>query len=197
MAKDSITNQPLVAKKFRDSNPLHERFWSEDINASQEAKRFAVLFNEEMQSSKPLQFVLPIVDECTSNISLPFIAGEKILVEPFLGKDVYQKFNSNSGWENKECGLSMGAFSHFTYHISSGKMLVCDLQGVKKDNAYILTDPVICSLNRSFGITDLGEDGIRSFFANHDCTGLCRSTWRKHGSPKRYRNVIRGTTYLP
>jgi len=75
-------------------------------------------------------------------------------------------------------------------------MLVCDLQGIKHDKEYILTDPVICSDPRQYGLTDLGEDGIRSFFNNHTCTGLCKSDWKRHYSPKNYSNVIRGTTFL-
>ena len=196
LGKDTITGQPIVLKKFRDYSPLEEKYWTEDVQASRESQRFANLFNKEIKSSKPITFIVPIVYDCSSNICKPFRAGEKVLVEPFLGKDVYQKFNSNSGWQDKSCGLSMPAFSHFTYHQSGGTMLVCDLQGVKINDRYILTDPVICSIKRAFGITDLGEDGIRSFFANHECTDLCQQTWKKHGSPKQYRKVIMGTTFL-
>jgi hypothetical protein len=196
LGKDIVTHQPVVFKKFIEHSPMEEKYWTEDIQASREAQRFAKLFNIEIKSSKPITFIEPIVFQCSSNICTPFQIGEKVLVEPFLGKDAYVKFNSNSGWENKNCGLTMAAFSHFTYHSSDGKMLVCDLQGVKTDDRYILTDPAICSVQQAFGITDLGEDGIRSFFADHECTELCKSTWRKHGSPKQYKKVIVGTTFL-
>ena len=197
LGKDTITGQPVVLKKLLKHSPKEVDYWQEDIRASREAQRFANQFNKEIKSSKQITFIMPIIIQCPSSICEPFQKGESILVEPFLGKDVYEKFNSNSGWENKDCGLSMAAFSHFTYHISGGKMLVCDLQGIKTENGYILTDPVICSVERNFGITDLGEDGIRSFFANHNCTELCKSTWKQHSSPKQYRNVIIGTTYIP
>jgi hypothetical protein len=196
LGKDTVTGQPVVLKKFKKHNSMEEKYWKEDIQASREAQRFANQFNAEISSSKPIRFIVPIVYECSSNICEPFLKGEKILVEPFLGKDAYDKFNTNSGWENENCGSTMGAFSHFTYHISGGKMLVCDLQGIKKDDEYILTDPVICSVQEAFGVTDCGEDGIRSFFANHQCTELCKSTWKKHSSPKQYRKVIVGTTFL-
>jgi hypothetical protein len=196
LGKDTVTGQPVVLKKFIKHTPMEENNWTADIQASREAQRFAKLFNAEIKSSKQITFIVPIVYECSPNICTPFRKGEKVLVEPFLGKDAYEKFNSNSGWENKNCGSTMAAFSHFTYHSSGGKMLVCDLQGVKADDGYILTDPVICSVQQAFGITDCGEEGIRSFFANHDCTELCKSTWRKHGSPKQYKKVIKGTTFL-
>lgn len=196
LGKDTVTDQPVVLKKFIKHNAMEEKYWTEDIQASKVSQEFANKFNAEIKSSKRIRFIQPIVSECSSNICEPFVKGEKILVEPYLGESVYIKFNSNSGWENKDCGLSMAAFSHFTYHNSNEKMLVCDLQGVKLDDEYILTDPVICSVRREFGITDLGEAGIRSFFNNHQCTELCRSTWKKHKSPKNYPNVIIGTTFL-
>lgn len=195
-ARDASTNQPVVAKKFRNFNPLHERYWAEDMKASQQSQVLSQMFNQETKTDKPIRFIIPVMCNCLLNIPPPFISGEKVLIEPYLGKNVYRKFNSNSGWEDKNCGFSMGAFSHFTYHITNGSMLVCDLQGVKKNNEYILTDPVICSLSQSYGMTDLGEAGIRSFFANHDCTILCKSTWRKHSSPQKYAQVIMGTTFV-
>ncbi|CAF2177041.1 unnamed protein product [Rotaria magnacalcarata] len=149
MSSDSCIGQPLVMKKFRDKNPLHESDWSEDILASKEAQRLAILFNSELNSNKPIRFIAPYIDECRNNIWPPFIGGEKILAEPYLGKNVYKKFNLNSGWEDKNCRLSTGAFSHFIYRITSGTNLVCDLQGIKNNNEYILTDPVICSIKNS------------------------------------------------
>jgi len=196
LGKDTVTGQPIVLKKFIEHNSMEEKYWTEDIQASREAQRFAKQFNAEVKSSKQIRFIEPVVYECSSNICAPFLKGEKILVEPFLGKDAYVKFNSNSGWENEDCGFTMAAFSHFTYHSSGGEMLVCDLQGVKTEDGYILTDPAICSVRQAFGSTDIGESGIRSFFANHQCTELCKSTWRRHGSPKQYRRVIMGTTFL-
>lgn len=196
LGKDTVTGQPVVLKRFLKPSRKVLEYWQQDIEASKEAQRFANLFNKEINSSKQITFIVPIIIECPSEICAPFEKGESVLVEPFLGKDVYQKFNSNSGWVNKDCGLSMAAFSHFTYHSSGGKMLVCDLQGVKTENGYILTDPVICSVQQTFGLTDTGEAGIRSFFDSHDCTELCKSSWKRHGSPKKYPQVIMGTTYL-
>ncbi|CAF3320074.1 unnamed protein product [Rotaria socialis] len=169
MSSDNCTNQPLVMKTFRDKNQLHESYGSEDILASEEAQRLAILFNSEMNSNKPIRFLVPYIDECANNIWSLFIGDEKILGEPYLGKNVYKKFTSN-----------------FTYHITSGTNLVCDLQSSKNNNDHILTDPVICSVKQSFGIADLGEEVFNRFFAHHDCTSLCKSTRRKYGSPKSY-----------
>jgi len=68
-------------------------------------------------------------------VSRPDIAtsvntGAKALVEPYI--DMFEKFNSNSGWVNTDCGVAgdvMQALSHFSYHEWDGKYLLCDLQG--------------------------------------------------------------------
>ena len=47
--------------------------------------------------------------------------------------------------------------------------MLCDLQGgVYRDGA-VLTDPVILSRNKLYGLTDLGPTGISSFFSRHVC----------------------------
>ena len=75
------------------------------------------------------------------------------------------------------------AFSHFTYHHSNRKLLVCDLQGVFNADTcpptYELTDPVIhykSSIGRknTFGRTDCGKQGISDFFRSHICNPLCK-----------------------
>lgn len=118
-----------------------------------------------------------------SNSGIPYLA------EPVI-RD-FKKFTSNSGWiEESGCWTTelMEAFSHFTYHSSGGQHLVCDLQGRYRDNRrfrngksrFELTDVAICSRARSFGPTDLGEKGIESFFANHQCNQFCQNWSRPH-----------------
>ena len=75
------------------------------------------------------------------------------------------------------------AFSHFTYHNSYRKLLVCDLQGVFNADTcpptYELTDPVIhykSSIGKKyiFGRTDCGKQGIKDFIRTHICNPLCK-----------------------
>ena len=88
----------------------------------------------------------------------------------------------------------MEAFTHYTYHRSGGSLIVCDLQGRYRFNKYSkskcrfeLTDPAICSRSRNYGVTDLGEKGIESFFANHICNKFCNSDGARWQRP-RYTN---------
>ena len=68
------------------------------------------------------------------------------------------------------------ALSHFSYSVSQGRKLLCDIQGVHNAaDGFTLTDPVLHTLSkRRNGSTDKGEDGMNRFFATHECNGLCR-----------------------
>ncbi|CAF4000220.1 unnamed protein product [Rotaria sp. Silwood1] len=89
----------------------------------------------------------------------------------------WHKWNNNSG------GVSLGeystilqAFSHWTYHITAGRLMVVDLQGVKAEGAYLLTDPAIhCDniLRFKHTRTNLGVKGMHRFFRTHVCSAVC------------------------
>jgi len=75
------------------------------------------------------------------------------------------------------------AFSHFSYQMSKGKLMVVDLQGVftvrGNTSVYELTDPVIHKKKKtfkhwSFGRTDRGQKGMNAFFHTHVCTDACQ-----------------------
>jgi hypothetical protein len=58
-------------------------------------------------------------------------AGQKTLTEPFI--ENFEKFNSNSGVVFSADGTNwsslMQALSHFSYHMTGGHYVLCDLQG--------------------------------------------------------------------
>jgi hypothetical protein len=80
------------------------------------------------------------------------------------------------------------AFSHFTYDITDGYLLVCDLQGVcvidlKRKETLLLTDPAIhCSKHLRFGKTNLGNLGIDKFFQKHVCNKYCHALGLKNNA---------------
>ena len=55
--------------------------------------------------------------------------------------------------------------------------MIADLQGVRKDDAYHLTDPCLLSVTHGgkYGCTDMGIEGMAMFFLNHNCTNSCRN----------------------
>jgi len=199
---DTKTRQTVVCKKFKGRHPTEERYWREDLLASETAANYAAAFNRHFPRAKRIRFIKPIVDHATNTFRHGdcFKPGECVLVEPFIGQD-YEKFNSNNGWTNDNCGLTMAAFSHFSYHISNGQELLCDLQGVKdgdKDE-YLLTDPVICSVSgRKYGLTDMGQRGMAAFFSTHRCNFMCKH-FRRPGAVPDAGGLrrARGTTFSP
>lgn len=97
----------------------------------------------------------------------------------------------------------MEAFSHYTYHRSGGQMIVSDLQGRYKYNRYAksksrfeLGDPAVSSRRRNYGPTDLGEKGIDSFFANHNCNEFCQSHWHRPRNPIQWFERSSGTSMI-
>jgi hypothetical protein len=73
----------------------------------------------------------------------------------------------------------MQALSHYTYHVSGGQFVLCDLQGGIYRHSVVITDPVILSRTRQYGVTDLGAEGISTFFHRHECNQYCSSRWQR------------------
>jgi hypothetical protein len=127
--------------------------------------------------------------------------SKKVLVERFINN--YEKFNSNSGWVNQGFGQHKvltaaicAAISHFSYHVSAGQYLLCDLQGSScKDNGIILSDVVINSREVGrHGPSDLGPQGISTFFSQHVCGHLCSRQWTRPKDQKKYLPVQSDTS---
>eukprot|EP00798_Chlamydomonas_sp_ICE-L_P024658 gene24658-10284_t len=128
-------------------------------------------------------------------------SGQRFLCEPFI--EGFQKFNSNSGIVPRADDTGgwpalMQALSHFSYHNTGGRYVLCDLQGgVWPDGGgAVLTDPVILSRDREFGPTDLGSAGISTFFARHTCNKFCQGHWHKPKDQSVYFEANEGTTFM-
>ncbi|EKX50588.1 hypothetical protein GUITHDRAFT_161832 [Guillardia theta CCMP2712] len=69
-------------------------------------------------------------------------------------------------------------FSHFTYQVSDGHTLVCDLQGVWNPvDGFLLTDPAIHTDKKLDGWkhrSNKRQEGIKTFFQSHTCNIFCR-----------------------
>jgi len=122
-------------------------------------------------------------------------AGQKVLQEPYI-RD-FRKWNSNSGWQDASTpwGQIMQALSHFSYHVTGGECLLCDLQGgVNNVDGTVLTDPVILSKDRRYGVTDLGEPGMSTWFSLHRCNKYCKAAWCKPHAARAVIEPVKGTT---
>jgi hypothetical protein len=94
----------------------------------------------------------------------------------------WEKYNNNAGMVGPsptKYGTNhsiVQAFSHWTFHVSSKKMMVVDCQGVfdAATNSFILTDPAIqCKEVIRFGDTNLGQKGMERFCQTHRCNEYC------------------------
>lgn len=162
-------HQDCVAKISK--NPMEDRkTYFAEVEMQMQCKQLAMEFNKRCPPKK-IDFIVPCVVEITRRRAPnggPFILG----VEPAL-RGRYQKHSNNYGFVSPDDRNTPAAFSHFTYCLSGGRLLVCDIQGVED----LYTDPQIHS-NEGHGIFkygkgDMGVEGIRQFFATHKCNPIC------------------------
>lgn len=188
--------QEAACKRFKpEYRILQDEFFAVDFEIIDKTIEFAEYWNEICDYGKEI-----MVNKGSFHYSN---SGIKYLVEPLIR--YYTKFTSNSGWidDTRDWQVrAMAAFSHYTYHRSSGQMIVCDLQGRhKKRNGkrlarFELTDPAICSRSRRYGPTDLGEKGIDSFFYNHVCNEFCESHWHRPRNTRQWFPLTQGTSMM-
>lgn len=187
--------QACVVKWFKTGAVFSDDYFTLDIKAVDKALEIVNRFNQLSIINKIVKINVPQVWYFT-NDSADEWAGQRHLCEPFIQN--YQKFNSNSGWNNDSMtwGEAMQALSHFSYHLSGGNYVLCDLQGGIYQREVVLSDPVILSRNREYGVTDLGPDGISSFFSQHDCNVFCRPNWARPANPVQHFRPVPSTTMI-
>jgi hypothetical protein len=178
--------QKCVSKWFKSGCVYEATYFEKDIKACDRALHILEQWNL-LDITQHIQLNMPEVWEWERN-------GQKYLQEPFIKN--WQKFNSNTGWaeDDEPWEEAMQALSHYSYHVSGGQFVLCDLQGGVYNHGVILSDPVILSRSQSYGVTDLGTPGILNFFAHHRCNGYCRSHWTRPRNPEVYFDAIAGTT---
>lgn len=185
--------QPSVHKWFKTGGVFEADYFLLDIKAVEKALELVNRFNDLKTVSKNIKINVPSVWTFSSSSRR---AGQKVLTEPFI--QGYQKFNSNTGWANDSqvWGEVMQALSHFTYHVTGGQFVLCDLQGGIYQHEVVLSDPVILSRNREYGVTDLGPEGISSFFSQHRCNNYCWPNWTRPFNAQRNFAPMAGTAMI-
>lgn len=185
------TGEACVAKEFKTSSVFEDHYFQEELNIVDRAQNIIDNWHAANIVNRRIVMSRPQIWQYRRN-------GRKALVEPFILN--FQKFNSNTGWvphtRDSWCD-AMQALSHFSYHVTGGQFLLCDLQGGTHGDAFILSDPVIMSASYSCGPGDLGPKGIHAFFRRHQCTRFCSSRWIKpRSSAKSEFSKRRGTTMV-
>ena len=185
------SGQACVCKWFKTGGVTEDRFYATDIATSEKAIELISKWNAKGLIDKMIRVNLPEVWTFKPDSDW---GGRKVMQEPFIAN--YQKFNSNTGWSDDTTPWPrvMQALSHFSYHISNGQCLLCDLQGGVYSDGAVLTDPVIMSATQTYGPTDLGAKGISTFFAHHECNEFCRSEWSQPRNQTAYYRARAGTS---
>ncbi|KAK3294485.1 kinase-like domain-containing protein [Chaetomium fimeti] len=206
VAKGSYTTgarlgEACVVKWFKTTGAEFEAdYFAFDTQAVDKAMEIVGRFNELGVMDKPVKINIPAAWDF-NDVGGADWAGRRALCEPYIHN--YEKFNSNTGWRNnfwgdgtKTCPLVMQALSHFSYHVTEGAYLLCDLQGGIYVNEVVLSNPVILSQTREYGVTDLGPGGISTFFHQHTCSMFCRSDWTKPAKQELHFTPVSHTTMM-
>lgn len=118
--------QGCVSKKFTTRSQAEEELFKDETNISQQANAVITHWNMAGIIDLPVVLSIPEVwDVWTSADS-----SEQRLVEPFI--DNFQKFGHDrvpTGSQGEFWSDALQALSHFSYHFSRGRMVLCDLQG--------------------------------------------------------------------
>lgn len=187
--------QMCAIKWPKSSHSLTTDPFKYDIEAARATFAIVDQWNARRIIDQPIRVNIPVVWRLGADMG--YLAGTRVIVEPFIVQ--FRKWNSNTGWseELSQWGRVMQALSHFSYQISNGHTLVCDLKGGFSNDHAVVTDPVVFSISRSYGSTDMGAEGISNFFAGHKCNEYCRRSWKKPKQATKYFSAVRSTYMLP
>eukprot|EP00340_Litonotus_pictus_P000201 CAMPEP_0170526782 /NCGR_PEP_ID=MMETSP0209-20121228/12182_1 /TAXON_ID=665100 ORGANISM="Litonotus pictus, Strain P1" /NCGR_SAMPLE_ID=MMETSP0209 /ASSEMBLY_ACC=CAM_ASM_000301 /LENGTH=594 /DNA_ID=CAMNT_0010816815 /DNA_START=1 /DNA_END=1785 /DNA_ORIENTATION=+ len=197
--KDLMLQQNLVGKldkkmRVKENTLSH---YSKDILSIVFCRHIAYDFNDRVINIVPdtrllinfvHAYIYEMIDYCEGEFKERQLNSHQrfFSVENYIQGD-YNKYNNNAGWINdnlNESAMLAQAFSHFSWQITKGYMMIVDLQGV--DN--ILTDPQIhCLDNKRFGKGNLGYVGIMKFFMSHICNEYCKHLNLVH--PRKFLNI--------
>jgi hypothetical protein len=131
-----------------------------------------------------LHFAKPIVAKIYENplpekifdLSEYLRKGTEIILKPVVSKKT--KLSNNP---------IISAFSHFSYHNSNGKYLICPVEGEIDGNDFYLAVPNVhkhhirnykrsCrNGNSQYNLKNHGNIGIALFFSHHICTKICEN----------------------
>ena len=157
----SRAGEECVAKWFKEDNNFDEEFFARDLDAIDQSANIIAMWNKE-----------GIVPGVKIRLNVPEIwpIGERrCMIEPYIVG--FTKFNSNTGWIKRGVRVELlrilNALSHYSYHVTSGQHLICDLQGGVRGDVLTLTNPAVLSRRQKFGPADLGPKGMSNFFYHH------------------------------
>lgn len=186
--KDYWSGTMVAVKTFRNKHGTVDD-WTLYKTRSNLGRKIAASFNSHLESiscNGRLSFVKPIeaAMESISDVmritrflmryDKRFTDSEVVLFEDLLEGD-FNTFVNSQGFTTGVGPELLDAFCHFSFHLSCGYLVVCNLKGIENEGEFILTNPTIHSLDGRFGDKDRRDVGIFDFFQNHICNAVCEN----------------------
>merc|ERR1712070_246617 len=107
------------------------------------------LFSKDRPAGEKVRFITSTL-ACGKGIS-PFNLETALPVAEF------SRYSNNIGWWEPNAPLPLAEFMRWTDEVTQGHMMVVDLQGVKTEEGWLLTDPcILCQDTSRFGNGNLG-----------------------------------------
>lgn len=173
-APPGIAGRACVVKELKESYSWKATDWDETVKINERAQQMASAFNAEIHTSRPITYtdvhVMKVTQRSDPN-KTPRL-NEYVTCEDYIA-GAFTKWCNNYGYIGSGSS-SLPSFMHWSWWYTDGEEMVADLQGVRRDDAYLLTDPVVMSLSGSYGATDTGVEGMAMFFLHHTtCNSFC------------------------
>ncbi|KAK6174128.1 hypothetical protein SNE40_017461 [Patella caerulea] len=169
----------VVIKAFKNM-PGTESMCKTELCNNQKARELADGFNAcyPFQHIEFSSILNALIDDVSVSYSLlnsnrKITKSEWVLMEENVGKH-FVTFIDKHGVTSGDCPQALAAFMHWTYHVTSGQLVVCGLEGDQNMHACRLKTPTVHSINRQYGECDYGEAGINTVFRNHRCNNMCQ-----------------------
>lgn len=169
-----FSREKVVAKDFQWGNDNLTRHLDE-FRSTLISSALAFLFCSKLGiRPEKFRYVQTQIFSSKENLDNPHLS-KFYSVEKFVEGE-FTKFNSNGGYVNPAFEMAQ-AFSHFSYHVCDGKLMVLDLQGWFEESSkdYLLTDPAIVTEDYNLlpTATNLGKGAMHDFLKVHKCGSLC------------------------
>jgi len=111
-------------------------------------------FSIEQESGSKVTFL-------ESPVVVPLDGSKPFNLEDALPAAEFRRFSNNIGWWEADADELLMRFMRWTHEVTEGHMMVVDLQGIKTDDGFILTDPcILCADVTRFGSGNLGPRAL-------------------------------------
>jgi serine/threonine-protein phosphatase PP1 catalytic subunit len=130
-----------------------------------------------------------------SHVGVPSDGGKPFNLEDALPVSEFRRFSNNIGWWEPDADELLMRFMRWTHDVTDGHMMVVDIQGVRTETGYVLTDPcIICADVTRFGSGNLGPRALSRCLASLAAL-LDTPKLEEHEAPSQLRHAWPAASY--